>query len=797
MTCAGVAAGLYAVLSNFTKAAIDMPQQLTWEDSHNRKPAQAPSNILEHISAAGDKAAKLSAILEVFTHPHGGSDVAQCASYFIDPATLESAAAQQATLASPMRRKISAISDHRSSLSISGGAHASSNGFATPAPLASIAGSSVINTASFQGPQSPTSQKLSLDGPVVPQDILMSVAETKAAELSRIKNRVASSAGVSQRVAKLRKAADANLFINNIEAYCELLIEAGDWERALAAAPAVSASYWRQLCLRAAEKAAETNESSAAGFFICAQQGHKAADMLASRGDFVNASVVVQKCHQVDNSQPFPEGSVPFNPPQVSAFESATKLVQLAKRQSATYATRGNPFLAAAALIASKAPEEAITTLIVSGEVVTALAIALAVYGGSSSQYLMNSKSSTNYDDGVSILEETLGAAAAYAAFLGHTRMSAAIVSAITSSPARLVAAASAMAITMFVYGSEDDQKKTFMTLVPAGAQSETKDDIVGKVAALLVSNKVWDANVIAEKFMSESIKTILNDVSNIQGSASTRLSSSGSDHQPTTVRHPLSTTRRPVRWATATQWLPYKSELLKVRALALCLAPHVAQSANAPAPSPEWEGIQRSAYIAGAGLAEIFGFGVLAPRLLNQALTTFGDSSVVLGSAKKELRVLLQDVLTDALSAGHRQHNTDEAASFLIASPLGSQLPTNTPSGDPAFSFFTDGPITGPFIVLQEGSSSSHQHSPRVAPSPPRDGNNGSSKRRPHQSSLLEEATEEFPLDCVDHPLGSSTVTTVKKTDNVIVTKKEALQWYQCCTLSPTGSGKLFNPYQ
>ena len=49
---------------------------------------------------------------------------------------------------------------------------------------------------------------------------------------------------------RLREAAEVHLKTGNIQRYCELKVELGEWERALAVAPGVSITYWKNLANR-------------------------------------------------------------------------------------------------------------------------------------------------------------------------------------------------------------------------------------------------------------------------------------------------------------------------------------------------------------------------------------------------------------------------------------------------------------------------------------------------------------------------------------------------------------------
>lgn len=59
-----------------------------------------------------------------------------------------------------------------------------------------------------------------------------------------------SGSGVSMksRDDRLRDAADTYVRVGNVRRYCDVLVELGEWDKALAVAPGVSMAYWRSLC---------------------------------------------------------------------------------------------------------------------------------------------------------------------------------------------------------------------------------------------------------------------------------------------------------------------------------------------------------------------------------------------------------------------------------------------------------------------------------------------------------------------------------------------------------------------
>ena len=198
---------------------------------------------------------------------------------------------------------------------------------------------------------------------VQPIDVLSSVAEKNASQLALVRNKISSSVGSSQRDAKLIQAAVEHMKLGKVREYCDLLVEAGQWERALSAAPLVGMEFWRSLCLRVADKLAHQGDVQAVDFYICAGEGHKAADFLANRGDYADAMIIVQTCPQRAESLA-PDTTLVPQPPQVSAKVSQDKISAFARARSARYVAVGNPNLAAAACLSAGVADEAVMHLV-------------------------------------------------------------------------------------------------------------------------------------------------------------------------------------------------------------------------------------------------------------------------------------------------------------------------------------------------------------------------------------------------------------------------------------------------
>ena len=85
----------------------------------------------------------------------------------------------------------------------------------------------------------------------------MASAATDALEAAR-----AARAGSSAKEAALRAAASARLKLGDVRGYCELSRDVGDWDAALAAAPAVSLAFWAELASSRADALAKDDDGN-------------------------------------------------------------------------------------------------------------------------------------------------------------------------------------------------------------------------------------------------------------------------------------------------------------------------------------------------------------------------------------------------------------------------------------------------------------------------------------------------------------------------------------------------------
>ncbi|CUG00695.1 WD40 repeat-containing protein, putative [Bodo saltans] len=214
----------------------------------------------------------------------------------------------------------------------------------------------IVSCASFAA----TKSLMTIDpsATVAPTDHLANVAITTAnARADELRKKKISAAGSSNRDTALKNLASDYLRLGDTKEYCSLMLEAGNFDAAVGAAPAVSAEHWRLVCKKAAKLHIDQGDyAKAVDYLIMCGESHQAADILASVTQFSEAVVVVQSCTQASQStQSFPPLLA-----EVDARVTANKIVSFAKANAARYLVEGNALLACASLIAADSLDQGV-----------------------------------------------------------------------------------------------------------------------------------------------------------------------------------------------------------------------------------------------------------------------------------------------------------------------------------------------------------------------------------------------------------------------------------------------------
>jgi hypothetical protein len=157
-----------------------------------------------------------------------------------------------------------------------------------------------------------------------------------------------------------------------MRSYCDIMVEIGEWDSALAAAPAVSLAFWRDLAAKRAEQLLESGKSAAVPLFIASGLHTRAVDVLLSGNEFEGALAVCQAA--VDGDLPSASMATPVKQP-VEGEDAEFKALR-SKCLSETVSSflgRGQLILAAAAHLAVDDFGSAMDVLIAGNELELAL----------------------------------------------------------------------------------------------------------------------------------------------------------------------------------------------------------------------------------------------------------------------------------------------------------------------------------------------------------------------------------------------------------------------------------------
>ncbi|GET86169.1 hypothetical protein, conserved [Leishmania tarentolae] len=217
--------------------------------------------------------------------------------------------------------------------------------------------------------------KTAATGLVVPTQSLAEAGRARATYINeRAHSKSVNAAGPSYKKKRLLEAADELLRVGQLEAYCNVLMEAEEWDRAIAASPAISRAYWRSVCQKAAEAMEAAGDARAVAYHIIGEHSHKAAQLLTrlSQRHYDAATVVCQTCPQVtDDPQQHQANEPPHNTTvDVNSVTAATQ--QLQRQRVAVLKRYANQQLFAAVLLAHGRHDEAVNVLQHCGDVVLA-----------------------------------------------------------------------------------------------------------------------------------------------------------------------------------------------------------------------------------------------------------------------------------------------------------------------------------------------------------------------------------------------------------------------------------------
>ncbi|KAJ8271777.1 hypothetical protein COCON_G00106360 [Conger conger] len=118
---------------------------------------------------------------------------------------------------------------------------------------------------------------------------------SEAQELTIVKmSKFGGGIGAPSKEERLKDAAEIHLRLGQIQRYCELMVELGEWDKALSVAPGVSVKYWKKLMQRRADQLMQEDNNDVIPYCIATGDVKKLVNFFTSRGQLKEALLVAQ-----------------------------------------------------------------------------------------------------------------------------------------------------------------------------------------------------------------------------------------------------------------------------------------------------------------------------------------------------------------------------------------------------------------------------------------------------------------------------------------------------------------------
>lgn len=150
--------------------------------------------------------------------------------------------------------------------------------------------------------------------------------------------------GTLRRDDRLQEAARIYLKLGNLQQYCEILVELGQWEKALSVAPGVSLEYWKSLCDKYADQLTLEDKETCDAYCVASRNLPKLAEFYLQRSQFDDALLVAQLPMEDFKSEAI-KGAAAL--PMIKPRPNEDLLSRISAMKADRYFHNGQPVLAA------------------------------------------------------------------------------------------------------------------------------------------------------------------------------------------------------------------------------------------------------------------------------------------------------------------------------------------------------------------------------------------------------------------------------------------------------------------
>ncbi|KAM4836670.1 WD repeat-containing protein 17 isoform 4-T4 [Thomomys bottae] len=128
---------------------------------------------------------------------------------------------------------------------------------------------------------------------------LIKFKTSEAQELTTVKmSKFGGGIGAPSKEERLKEAAEIHLRLGQVQRYCELMVELGEWDKALSIAPGVSVKYWKNLMQRRADQLIQEDKDDVIPYCIAIGDVRKLVNFFTSRGQLKEALLVAQAANE-------------------------------------------------------------------------------------------------------------------------------------------------------------------------------------------------------------------------------------------------------------------------------------------------------------------------------------------------------------------------------------------------------------------------------------------------------------------------------------------------------------------
>lgn len=209
---------------------------------------------------------------------------------------------------------------------------------------------------------------------------LLKFKTSEAQELTIVKmSKFGGGIGAPSKEERLKEAADIHLRLGQIQRYCELMVELGQWEKALSVAPGVSMKYWKKLMQRRADQLMAEDNDDAIPYCIATGEINKLVSFFRGKGQLLEALLIAQGACEGNIRLPcsFPTNHAINDDGNRQQYQSL--LHQVSKELAEWYFQDGRSILAACCHLAVDNIQLAMSSLIRGNELELAVCVGIVL----------------------------------------------------------------------------------------------------------------------------------------------------------------------------------------------------------------------------------------------------------------------------------------------------------------------------------------------------------------------------------------------------------------------------------